>query len=436
MKHSLFAAMMCAAMAFSDTVEVAGVGNVTVPSAQQLHTLDLEVISIIHFGLNTFVDKEWGFGDTPPAVFNPVKFDARQWVAAAKAGGIKRIVLVCKHHDGFCLWPSKLNKDYTVANSPWKDGKGDIVKEVRDATHEAGLEFAAYLSPWDRHQAEYARPAYVEYFHSQWADLMDNYGPITEIWLDGANGGDGWYGGDPGKRTLPKPAHEYYEFDRLLKALFDKNPQSVVFGPDSSRSMNWPGNETGFVPDDYPFVRGNYFRPPECDTPLRKGWFWHKDQQAKSLKELTTRYFESVGRGGILDLGLAPNNEGLLDEGDVIRLKEFGDYIRAYNAVDFAEGAAGETKKTAEGTEYSYKLNGAKSFNAVDFREDITKGMRIKGWKFVIDGQVVAEGKLAGFRRIARFPQTTASVVKLIITACDGEPAVKSLSLRYAPELQ
>ena len=199
--------------------------------------------------------------------------------------------------------------------------------------------------------------------------------------------------------------------------------------------MNWPGNETGFVPDDYPFVRGNYFRPPECDTPLRKGWFWHKDQQAKSLKELTTRYFESVGRGGILDLGLAPNNEGLLDEGDVIRLKEFGDYIRAYNAVDFAEGAAVETKKTAEGTEYSYKLNGAKSFNAVDFREDITKGMRIKGWKFVIDGQVVAEGKLAGFRRIARFPQTTASDVKLIITACDGEPAVKSLSLRYAPEI-
>ena len=154
MKHSLFAAMMCAAMAFSDTVEVAGVGNVTVPSTQQLHTLDLEVISIIHFGLNTFVDKEWGFGDTPPAVFNPVKFDARQWVAAAKAGGIKRIVLVCKHHDGFCLWPSKLNKDYTVANSPWKDGKGDIVKEVRDATLEAGLEFAAYLSPWDRHQAD------------------------------------------------------------------------------------------------------------------------------------------------------------------------------------------------------------------------------------------------------------------------------------------
>ena len=137
-----------------------------------------------------------------------------------------------------------------------------------------------------------------------------------------------------------------------------------------------------------------------------------------------------------MDLGLAPNNEGLLDEGDVIRLKEFGDYIRAYNAVDFAEGATVETKKTAEGTEYSYKLNGAKSFNAVDFREDITKGMRIKGWKFVIDGQVVAEGKLAGFRRIARFPQTTASEVKLIITACDGEPAVKSLSLRYAPELQ
>ena len=162
------------------------------PSAPTQHFLDLEIVAIVHYGLNTYADKEWGYGDTPAAIFNPTKLDARQWVAAAKAGGVKRIIFVCKHHDGFCLWPSKLNADYTVANTPWKGGKGDLVKEVREATHAAGLEFAAYLSPWDRHHAEYARPAYVDYFHAQWADLMDNYGPITEIWLDGANGGDGY----------------------------------------------------------------------------------------------------------------------------------------------------------------------------------------------------------------------------------------------------
>lgn len=432
MRHLISTAMMCAAAGVAEAMA----GQPAIPSPQQLHTLDLGIISIVHFGLNTFTDKEWGFGDTSPAVFNPVKFDASQWASAAKAGGIRRMVMVCKHHDGFCLWPSPLNSDYTVANTPWKDGKGDIVREVHDAAQAAGIEFAAYLSPWDRHQAEYARPAYVEYFHGQWNDLLDHYGPICEVWLDGANGGDGWYGGHPEKRVLPKPAYQYYEYDRLLQTVYAKSAGAVIFGGGGPRGMCWPGNEKGFVPEgyDYGATAGSY-RPPECDTPLRMKWFWHKDDAAKSLRELVNRYFESVGRGGILNLGLSPNDQGLLDEGDVKRLQEFGDYVRAFNAVDYAAGASCTVTRQGAETVYAYTLTAPVTFDAVDFREDLTKGMRIRGWRLEASGKTLAEGTWAGFRRMARFAPVTAAEVKLVITACDGsEPAVCGFALRHAPD--
>ncbi len=410
------------------------------PSRQTQHFLDLEVVAIVHFGLNTFADKEWGYGDTPASMFNPTKLDAKQWVAAAKAAGIKRIILVCKHHDGFCLWPSKLNADYTVANSPWKDGKGDLVKEVREATHAAGLEFAAYLSPWDRHHAEYARPGYVTYFHDQWADLMDNYGPITEIWLDGANGGDGWYGGAKERRTLPGGAETYYQSRRLLETLFRKSRLAVAFsGFATDRTVSWPGNERGTVAENYNFYQEKdgklHFCPPEADTPLRSKWFWHRNDGPKSLKELTDRYFESVGRGGVLDLGLAPNTDGLLDESDVVRLREFGAYVRAFNASDVAADAAFSVKDG--GMAFVVEMPEARTFSAVDFREDLKKGgMRIGAWRVEADGQVVARGPQAGNRRIARFPEVKAKTVKLVVEACDGKPAVTSLALRVVPKIE
>ena len=401
------------------------------PSKATLSALDKGVIAIVHFGPNTFTGREWGYGNTPASVFNPPKLDAVQWVAAAKAGGIRRIVLVCKHHDGFCLWPSKYNKDYTVANTPWRNGRGDLVKEVRDATLAAGLEFGAYLSPWDRHHAEYARPAYTEYFHRQWAELMKDYGPISEIWLDGANGGDGWYGGAKETRKIPA-APVYYDHPRLLKALTAKYPLSTIFGMDTDRTLRWPGNERGIVPENYDLVRNGVFQPPEADTPLRGKWFWHPGDQPKSLKELSTRYLESVGRSGILDLGLAPNRDGLIDEDDARRLKEFGDWVRQFNQVDLARGVKGEVEHGADSSVWRWKLPEPRTFDAIDLAEDIRKGLRVKSWKAFADGREVAHGGQIGYRRIARLSSpVTASEVRVEVTS-EGKAALH-LSLRVVP---
>ncbi|MBR4354704.1 MAG: alpha-L-fucosidase [Kiritimatiellae bacterium] len=413
----------CAAMA------MAAMAEVPVPSKATLSALDKGVIAIVHFGPNTFTGREWGYGDTPASVFNPPKLDAAQWVAAAKAGGIRRIVLVCKHHDGFCLWPSRYNQDYTVANTPWRDGRGDLVKEVRDATLAAGLEFGAYLSPWDRHHAEYARPAYTEYFHRQWAELMEDYGPISEIWLDGANGGDGWYGGAKETRKIPA-APVYYDHPRLLKALKAKYPLAAIFGMDTDRTLRWTGNERGIVPEEYDLVRNGVFQPPEADTPLRGKWFWHPGDGPKSLQELSTRYLESVGRSGILDLGLAPNRDGLIDDGDMARLKEFGDWVRLFNGEDLAKDA--KCLVSYNSRKWSWILPEARTFDAIDLAEDIRKGLRVKSWKAFADDCQIAGGNQIGYRRIVRFASpVTAKVVRINIE-CDGKTEI-NLALRTIP---
>ena len=403
--------------------------KVPVPSQATLSALDKGVIAIVHFGPNTFTGREWGYGDTPASVFNPSKLDAAQWVATAKAGGIRRIVLVCKHHDGFCLWPSRYNTDYTVANTPWKGGKGDLVKEVRDATLAAGLEFGAYLSPWDRHHAEYARPAYTEYFHRQWAELLKDYGPISEIWLDGANGGDGWYGGAKETRKIPA-APVYYDHPRLFKALCAKYPLCAVFGMDTDRTLRWPGNERGIVPKDYDLVRNGVFQPPEADTPLRSKWFWHPGDKAKSLKELTDRYLESVGRSGILDLGLAPNREGLIDESDARRLKEFGDWVRMFNKVDLLDGAKCVASKNSR--LWNWSLPEKRTFDAIDLREDIRKGLRVKSWKAFADGKEIAHGGQIGYRRIVRLASSVTTTNVCVKLESEGAAAIH-LSLRVIP---
>lgn len=412
-------AVWCAAVSF---------GEVRTSEAT-LSALEKGIVAIVHFGPNTFTGREWGYGDTPDSVFAPPKLDAAQWVAAAKAGGIRRIVLVCKHHDGFCLWPSAYNADYTVANTPWRDGKGDLVREVRDATLAAGLEFGAYLSPWDRHHSEYARPAYTEYFHLQWAELMENYGPISEIWLDGANGGDGWYGGAKETRKIPA-APIYYDHPRLFKALKAKYPLCTIFGMDTDRTLRWPGNERGIVPEDYDLVRNGVFQPPEADTPLRGKWFWHPGDKAKSLKELTDRYLESVGRSGILDLGLAPNRDGLIDEGDVQRLKEFGDWVRRFNGVNLAKDA--KCLVSYNSRKWSWILPEARTFDAIDLSEDLRDGLRVKSWKAFADGREIACGKQIGYRRIVRFASpVTAKVVRIEVKS-DGKPEI-NLALRTIP---
>ena len=401
--------------------------------------LETEVMGIVHYGLNTYADREWGFGDTPTSAFAPTRLDPEQWVVAAKAGGLKRLVLVCKHHDGFCLFPSKLNPDYTIANTSWKGGKGDLVREFRDACTKHGMEFGAYLSPWDRHQANYASSAYADYFQGQWDELLAGYGPISEIWLDGANGGDGWYGGAKETRKLPSDARAYYRFDELLDKLEKQYPNAIAFGGGlRPNCAKWCGNETGMNNETSWNAQDGAYVPNEADTPFRRrGWFWHPDDQPKSLAELVDVYFMTVGRNSVLDLGIAPNRDGVVGDDDVARLKEFGDYIRAFNATDLAADARRSDIREGRRLTVSLKLPIAKAFNVIDLKEDIAEGQRVGRW--TVEANVggswikLAAGTTIGYRRMERFGSVEADEVRIVLEGEVGTPLLKSAALRFAP---
>src|ERR1700757_1773077 len=291
------------------------------PSPQQVAWQDLEIGVIFHFGTNTFLDREWGDGTAPPSVFNPSGVDAEQWIEAVKAAGAKYVILVAKHHDGFCLWPSELT-NYSMKSSPWKNGDGDLVREVADAARKNGLKFGIYLSPWDRHDPRYADPAaYDKYYLGQLDELSSSYGELEEFWMDGAGS-----------------AGHTYDFERIVQQLRMWQPNTMVFADVAlyrAADLRWVGNEDGKVPyENWNVVdRTGYlrWRPVEADTPLRKlHWFWHPNDEAslKSLAELVDDYNDSVGRGAQLMLGIAPDRTGRVPDVDVARLKEFGDAIR------------------------------------------------------------------------------------------------------------
>ncbi|MCL4783859.1 MAG: alpha-L-fucosidase [Bryobacterales bacterium] len=289
----------------------------TKPKPQQIAWQDLEIGVLIHFGPNSFQDREWGDGTAEPSVFDPKQLDAEQWVLAAKAGGARYLVMVAKHHDGFCLWPSRYT-DYSVKSSPWRGGKGDLVKEVEHACRRHGLKFGIYLSPWDRHEPAYKESAkYDAYYDNQMRELCTRYGELVEIWLDGA-GSEG----------------HVYDFDRYVKTIRTYQPNANIFADTGFLQygdVRWVGNEDGYaseenwnVVDRLGYLR---YRPVEADTPLRKRhWFWHPNDEKslKSLDELAETYHKTVGRGAQLVLGLAPDNRGLMPESDVARLREFG----------------------------------------------------------------------------------------------------------------
>lgn len=413
-----------------------GAQAAVVPSKGQLEHLEDGVMAIVHFGLNTYVDKEWGYGDTPPAVFNPTRLDTDQWVDAMAAAGIRRVVMVTKHHDGFNLWPSPLNPDYTVANTPWKDGKGDVVKMIWESCRRKGLRFGVYLSPWDRHQASYGAAAYTDYYHRQFEELFRSYGPISEIWLDGANGGDGWYGGACERRRLAVSPWAYYRIPELLKRLHELYPDAVAFGGEGPNSAVWVGNESGYAPTAVNYITSRgFWETPECDTPLRKGWFWHEKDAPKPLSELVDIYFLSVGRGCVLNLGIAPNREGLVGSDDVRRLKEFGDYVKRFNAIDYASDAA--VWRTPGACQID--LAHAAAVNAVDVRECLTQGQKIASWRFECErGGVwtqLVESATVGYRRIERFPAVTARRFRLVVTEAKPGAFVERIALRFAPEV-
>ena len=301
------------------------------PEQKQIDWQRMETYAFIHFGLNTFNDREWGYGDSDPKTFNPTRLDCEQWAKTLVAAGMKGVILTAKHHDGFCLWPFAGN-DYNVSKSPWRGGKGNVVKELSEACKKYGLKFAVYLSPWDRSRADYATPSYLPYFYAQLRDLLTNYGEVFEVWFDGANGGDGYYGGARDKRTIDRK--NYYNYPRIFEMLDSIQPNAVVFG-DGGPGCRWVGNEKGFAGEtNWAFLRkgevypgypkypelqyghadGNQWTAAECDVSIRPGWFYHpeEDGKVKSPEQLTDLYYRSVGHNATLLLNFPVDREGLI----------------------------------------------------------------------------------------------------------------------------
>ena len=367
----------------------------------------VDVIGIVHFGLNTFTDREWGFGSESPDDFNPTDFSADQIVKACRDGGIKGLVVVAKHHDGFCLWPTKTT-EHNIAKSPfWKSWspklelekgkiplsnsnsklelKGvtgrDYVKEMEQACRRHGLKFGVYCSPWDRNSAAYATPEYVKTFHAQVEELNDGrYGEIFEMWFDGANGGDGYYGGAWEKRSIGV-ARKYYRMAELLARVRELQPQVCFFGGD--KGFTWPGNERGEVPPESGGTRGDgTFRIYEADFPLRPGWFYHESQDgySRSGEFLMKIYLRTVGNGATMDIGIAPDRRGRLTDEDIGCLKRFSEIREEF----FSKPVA----------------NATSPFNVIVMTEDIEQGERVDEWRIVLDGRELAKGGKIGTKRI------------------------------------
>lgn len=332
------------------------------PSARQLQWHELETYAFLHFTVNTFTDKEWGYGDEDPNVFNPTMFDADAIVHDLKAGGMKAVILTCKHHDGFCLWPTKTT-EHCIRNSRWRNGKGDVVRDISSAARKAGLKFGVYVSPWDRSTAKYATPDYLPMYREQVRELLTNYGPIFEIWFDGANGGDGYYGGAREKRTITK---DYYQWDKLIEMIRGLQSEAAIFG--EAGDIRWVGNESGIAGDPCwatfdaglqhiqndpaatkdsktPLTNGvrngSIWKPAECDVSIRPGWFWHESQNSKvkTPEELINLYFDSVGRGASFLLNVPPNSKGLIEQSDAASLAEYHQRLQRMFADDLAKSA-------------------------------------------------------------------------------------------------
>ena len=392
----------------------------------------IERYGIVHWGLNTFTDKEWGYGDEDPAWLNPAKFDADQIVRACKAGGLQGLVIVAKHHDGFCLWPTKTT-GHNISKSPFRGGKGDYVREMEQACRRAGLKFGAYVSPWVRNSAHYATEKYVEIYHAQIKELLSgDYGEVFEMWFDGANGGDGWYGGAKERRRI---GGDYYRFPEVFKFVRELQPDVCIFAGESDASdFRWPGNEKGELdpnssaticsvggyadgnygnPDYMPHINtgmrsfGNtrtesFFRVCECDFPLRPGWFYHEREKGKTKSGmyLLKRYLNTVGNGGTMNVGIAPNRDGLLDDEDVNALRGFGDLLGLFFSREAKEG---------------------EPFNVVVMREDVSRGELVDDWKLTVDGREVLSGTAIGIKRIRTLANPVSGKVELDISSNSGE---------------
>ena len=418
------------------------------PTPQQVMWQDLEFGVILHFGTNTFLDREWGDGTADPKIFNPTNFNPDQWMDAIAASGAKYVVFVAKHHDGFVLWPTG-QTDYSIKASPWKNGKGDMVREVAEAARRHGLKFGVYLSPWDRHDPRYKdSAAYDTYYNAELEELASQYGELVEFWLDGAGSGG-----------------HVYNFPKIIETLRTYQPNSIVFadaGLFEYGDARWAGDETGKIDyenwnvlDRHGYLR---WRPVEVDTPLRKlHWFWHPNDDAslKSVPELLDSYENSVGRGGQWMLGVAPNNKGLLDTSDVARLRELGAAIHQRYGTNLAldhAGAGDNAERALDGDHATFwtsptpgsgtlevKLPKAVTLDHTLTMEWLNEGQAVqryrievlqnKAWKTVVDGYAL------GHKKIDHFAPVTTDGVRLVILSAAGTARIREFQLFSIPDI-
>ena len=453
-----------------------------VPSENQLRWQDMEMYAFIHYSLNTYTDQEWGFGNEDPKLFNPSSLDCRQWARVCKQAGMRGIIFTAKHHCGFCMWPSAYT-EYSVKNAPWKNGKGDVVRELADACREEGLKFAVYLSPWDRNHKDYGKPEYVTYFRNQLRELLTNYGEIFEVWFDGANGGDGWYGGANETRKIDRTT--YYQWPETYKMIRELQPKCLIWNDGGDRGdLRWVGTEAGNVGETnwslmpskgdtpwhmlhYGVEDGDVWCPGETNTSIRPGWFYHETENdhVKSLSKLMDTYYKSVGRNStlLLNFPIAPN--GRIHPNDSLRgiaFKKMIDEVFVKGNVEFRvknEELRTKSYDYSQGEKNPQQSNHSSSLFTLNFQsptavnrflaeEDIALGQRVKKFKLeaLVDGKwqplkdaLVEDGKdgltTIGHRRIICFPTVTATQLRFTITDSKAEPIIKKLGVYLAPEL-
>lgn len=454
-----------------------------IPTTRQLAWQELEFYGFVHFNMNTFSDMEWGMGDENPSQFNPTALDTRQWAKTVKDAGMKGIIITAKHHDGFCLWPSAYT-EHSVKNSPWREGKGDLIQELADACAEYGLKMGIYYSPWDRNHPDYGKPEYIAYMRNQLTELLTNYGDVFEVWFDGANGGTGYYGGANEERRVDKKS--YYDWENTFGLVRELQPEAVIFG-DAGPDVRWVGNEEGIAYEttwsnlmrDSVYAgmpeysekyasgqeNGTHWVPAESDVSIRPGWYYHEyeDHKVKSLPALLDIYYNSIGRNSSLLINFPVDRRGLIHERDVEQILKLSTKIKEDFAIDLAQKAEISTSNSrGKGFEGKQVLNSEKdtywaaedgvlentimlafeepiTFNRFVVQEYIPLGQRVKDFSLEIETETgweeIAKGTTIGFKRILRLEDFTTSKIRLVIQDAKGSPTIASIGVFNAPKL-
>lgn len=457
-----------------------------IPTEHQVRWQQMETYAFVHFGLNTFNDREWGYGDSKLETFNPTRLDCEQWAQTFVKAGLKGVIITAKHHDGFCLWPTNYT-DYSIRNTPYKDGKGDVVGELAAACKKYGLKFGVYLSPWDRHQAFYGTPFYVDYFYHQLRELFTRYGNIFEIWFDGANGGDGWYGSAKETRTINR--RTYYQYDRAYQLIDELQPQCIVFS-DGGPGCRWVGNEQGYAhATNWSFLRrgdvfpgykkhhelqqghadGNQWVPAECDVSIRPGWFYHESQDSlvKSVDHLTDLYYRSVGHNANFLINFPVNKEGRIHPTDSAHIVAMHERVTTELSNNLLRGARIKasdergrrfgvkaltdnrfdtywaTHDCVRSATLSIRFPRATRLNRLLLQEYIPLGQRVKSFtveylsgKQWLPIRLNEETTTIGYKRLLRFKPITTRQLRIRFNDARGCLCISEIGAYHAPNAQ